>query len=264
MIKRAGRGGVGPRPYGYCGMPSASSVAPPSASSSVVPTAWSPSYQTPPSSDGEGEGAAAEESGEGDAEPPGAGVEAALPVAALSEVLEENIISILLFFPGHERRALSRGVKDRLDQISPIYILGPPPLPAKICYREAIGVARTGYGTNGTMYKTVTVQTSRRQAGSKKAIPRWESTKTTTLLGYGQGSGNTANGVIEAETACKVWKAVLRSLRMAELGELAGTVVKGRSLSVCLNTIPEHNLKCLSTDVLQCVEAVEACIENYL
>lgn len=206
-------------------------------------------------------GSAEEGSESCDAEPPDAVEKPVLPQVDIFECA----VSILLFLPGHDRRSLSRGLKDALDRVAPIYTLGPPPLPATLFYREPIGNARAGYGLTVPCYKTVTVKTCERTTGSKKTIFRWDSTSSKSFLGYGHRSTHAADGTMDAAASCKFWKAALRLLRAAELGNFTGMpdkIMQGRLVRIRFGNT-EHSFQGLTPDLLHCLEGVEACMDQF-
>lgn len=186
---------------------------------------------------------------------------------------------ILAFRPGHDRRALSPALKVALDQAVPVSMLGPPPLPALLHYREPIGWTRRGYTASVPAYKTVSVSSYQtppkrsRSSGSKAPITQcWDHSHTTSALCYGQaagslltptgasGRGAVADGIVDAATSCGLWKAVLRLLHSAERGKLPEKGASaGQSLTVRLANGPEHSLEAVSRDVLNKLELVEAC-----
>eukprot|EP00927_Polykrikos_kofoidii_P056093 TRINITY_DN50278_c0_g1_i1.p1 TRINITY_DN50278_c0_g1~~TRINITY_DN50278_c0_g1_i1.p1 ORF type:complete len:271 (-),score=28.25 TRINITY_DN50278_c0_g1_i1:193-1005(-) len=182
----------------------------------------------------------------------------------LPHLLPECVILVLLFRPGHDRRALSCSLKDRLDIVRPVCFIGPPKLPAKATCREVIGSARAGFNYWVPTHKTVSLFTCRRQASNPRA--RWDSTVlTTSSVSFGQlgESKSPPQGQIpqiRLETAGNCWKSILRFLHHCERGTLdrtPGAIVRGRGLCVRFGEGPELNFDYISRDLAKCIEAVE-------
>eukprot|EP00434_Breviolum_minutum_P015089 symbB.v1.2.013304.t1/scaffold936.1/size150329/1 len=85
----------------------------------------------------------------------------------------------------HDRRALSRCWRDTLDATRPVAFYGPPPLPAKACYRVPIGAARASYGVWVKAHKAVSLETHLRPSKRGRAHAKWDQTVTKSSIGYG-------------------------------------------------------------------------------
>ncbi|CAK9086408.1 unnamed protein product, partial [Durusdinium trenchii] len=134
---------------------------------------------------------------------------------------------VLLRTRGHERRALSRLLRDALDVAWPVLRFGPPPLPARACYRVPIGASRASYGVWVKAHKAVSLET---HLSSKRKLPRcpkWDQTVTKSSVGYGNVH---EDGLLDATVSCGFWKAVLRLLHSDAVG---ATAPGPGCLSVC-------------------------------
>ncbi|CAJ1417187.1 unnamed protein product [Effrenium voratum] len=143
------------------------------------------------------------------------------------DLVAECLLNILLFYPGHERRALSAQLRDALDHVWPVRALGPPPLPAKACYREPVGASRASYGVWVQAHKAVSLQTHLRPSKRNRRT-KWDQTVTQSSVGYGSIH---EKALLDPSLSCCFWKAVLSLLRAAETGALQGP--SSGSISVC-------------------------------
>eukprot|EP00931_Biecheleriopsis_adriatica_P089719 TRINITY_DN63805_c0_g1_i1.p1 TRINITY_DN63805_c0_g1~~TRINITY_DN63805_c0_g1_i1.p1 ORF type:complete len:223 (+),score=42.91 TRINITY_DN63805_c0_g1_i1:258-926(+) len=179
-------------------------------------------------------------------------------------LMMECIVHILLFCPGHERRSTSRMYRDALDAAWPVHALGPPALPARAVYREAIGTSRAGYGVWVRAHKAVSLETSSRSSRrSGRFGTKWEQTVTSSKVSYGAIS---EGGTLDSAVSCGFWKATLRLLREAELGKLQAVdpagPTSGRSVSVCIGGGQEHRLDFLSQDLLYWLKQIEVSLSS--
>ncbi|CAE8590831.1 unnamed protein product, partial [Polarella glacialis] len=158
---------------------------------------------------------------------------------------------------------------DTMDVVQPVRILGPPPLPAKATYREAIGSLRAGYGLWVRAHKTVSLDTCWRSSRRGVRGSRWHQTATRSAVSFGAvGNATGAGSVIDPAMACGFWKAILSMLRAAELGTLAqsghlerGASSGGHSISVQLGNGQEHRLEFISQDLLKWLREIEVSSE---
>ena len=166
-----------------------------------------------------------------------------------SELVSECLLQILLFRPGHDRRALSRCWRDTLDATRPVAFYGPPPLPAKACYRVPIGAARASYGVWVKAHKAVSLETHLRPSKRGRAHAKWDQTVTKSSIGYGAVH---EDGMLDPQISCGFWKAVLRLLA----SDVRRSLTAEGSISISFGG-KEHRLEALSDDLLYWLGQVE-------
>eukprot|EP00928_Gymnodinium_smaydae_P037915 TRINITY_DN26266_c0_g1_i1.p1 TRINITY_DN26266_c0_g1~~TRINITY_DN26266_c0_g1_i1.p1 ORF type:complete len:277 (-),score=22.16 TRINITY_DN26266_c0_g1_i1:81-815(-) len=193
--------------------------------------------------------------------------------ASMSPLLAECICNIILFIPGHSRRAVSKTFRDRLDHLCPVRTLGPPLLPARVLCSELVGTSRVAYGQAVSTYKTVCVASVKRVGALVSSRGRWDrGTVTTSTVSYGQlrsdpGTGCVAGGAVEGDTPCDFWRAVLRFLRENDPGNGGGTMSSlgsetlPRELRICLGDSQQHSFDFVTRDLLAWINTMESCAE---
>jgi len=132
------------------------------------------------------------------------------------ELCEQSMLYILSLVPGHDSRALSRSLKERLDLVRPVLVLGPPALPAEASYRESIGTARAGYGVWIPAHKTISVTTySRPQTKVARigSLLPWDTTVSKASVSY--ASSPVVHAIADSTISCSFWKAAIRQLNDA-------------------------------------------------
>lgn len=185
-------------------------------------------------------------------------------------VIGECLYLVLLFRPGHDRRALSRIWKQTLDKVWPVVVLGPPPLPAWARYREAVGVLRAGYGVWSPAHKTISLCTAHRHAGrqrSARADRRWDLTNTTSSIQYGQQQDGCGRNTVDPDIACHFWKVALRLQQLAAMGSVtssshAAAPAAKRSLHIQLGSLPEQRVEC-SEELILILQDIEASADGF-
>jgi len=181
--------------------------------------------------------------------------------------IDECLYLVLLFRPGHDRRAISRSWKETLDKIQPVVVLGPPPFPARARFREAVGVLRAGYGVWSPAHKTISLCTAHRHAGrqrSARADRRWDLACTTSSIKYGHRQDSCALGLnnVDPDVACRFWKVVLRLQQRAAIGGVASPSHAGvpaaiGSLHIQLGSSPEQRVE-YSEELVMILHDIEA------
>jgi len=181
-------------------------------------------------------------------------------------VINECLYLVLLFRPGHDRRALSRGWKETLDKVWPVLVLGPPPLPAWARYREAVGRLRAGYGVWAPLHKTISLCTAHRHAGrqrSARADRRWSLANTMSSIQYGQRQGGaTGDNTVDQDVACRFWKVALRLQHLAAMGSVTSSSHADLPAATCtlhiqLGSSPEQRVEC-SEELILLLHDIEA------
>lgn len=230
----------------------------PSASSSPASSAAAAGS---PAAGGGGDTAVAEASDGASGEPPD--LLAAKPLLESHiELCEQSIVHVFCFLVGHDTRATSATLRSRLDNVRPVVVLGPPPLPASACYREPIGQARAGYGVWVPAHKIVQLTTNLRQRQkASQPTPIWDLTQTTAEVSYARSPAG--KGSVDTATACGFWKATMRQLhatagagRTFPVSARARAGSQGTSLRVSLNG-QEWHIEDVDADLLKWLQAVE-------
>jgi len=130
---------------------------------------------------------------------------------------------ILSYLPGHDERALCPHLKDLLQWQRPVVVLGPPVLPARLHFKEAVGTTRCGYARQATSYKTMSISAAPKQgsrSNTTNVIVRsgdWERRVSTTCK-VELGVVLVSKGCWDGCTSQDFWRAVLRCCREVQRG----------------------------------------------
>mmetsp|Transcript_12461 Transcript_12461/g.27577 ORF Transcript_12461/g.27577 Transcript_12461/m.27577 type:complete len:209 (+) Transcript_12461:50-676(+) len=180
----------------------------------------------------------------------------ACEVKGAVDLVSECLLNILLFRPGHDRRALSRLLRDTLDATWPVLFFGPPPLPARACYRVPIGAARASYGVWVKAHKAVSLETHLRPSKRSRQCVKWEQTVTKSSIAFGSVH---EDGPLDPSISCGFWKAALRLLHSNISEPILQPPAEGGSgsISICFGG-KEHRLEVLNEDLLYWIGQVEA------
>lgn len=184
------------------------------------------------------------------------------------------MLVVFNFLPGHESRATSRSLKIALDASRPIVVLGPPALPARLWFRETVGMTRTGYGLWSPTHKVVTIMTCKRKgtratcaraalSAAGEPACRWDQTTTTGTLAFGSGcpAPSEPGFFVDLATSNRCWLAALRLLRASDNGTLIDSSSAGQppcTLHFRFAGGRERKLKVVSAELVQCLEQISA------
>lgn len=179
-------------------------------------------------------------------------------------VLECQVL-IFHFAEGHIGRTVSRTLRAALDVARPVIFIGPPSLPASASYREPVGTSRAGYGVWVPAHKTVQLRTTWRAGRGASGRSRWDQTVSTSALRYGQHCVSSTASTIDSSITAGFWKAVLRHIRMSELGVRSPDVgsAEGCSLLVRFGSGKELRCEVLGKELLLWLRQVEAHTDQF-